>query len=139
MRPELTLREAAAHNTAMAVSWMLKEDLKARLDGNEDARPLVGDARLRYPFEHSSMKLPGALRLDPSAPSATGLPKDRDIVVYDSDPDDITAVRVAAGLAAAGLRVHVLKGGLPGWVAASLPVETKDAVRAPVAAPATKE
>jgi 3-mercaptopyruvate sulfurtransferase SseA len=61
--------------------------------------------------------------------------------VYDSDPNEITGVEVAAGLAAAGFRVHVLKGGLPEWVAANLPTETKDAVRAvpppaPPAAPA---
>jgi 3-mercaptopyruvate sulfurtransferase SseA len=48
--------------------------------------------------------------------------------VYDSDPDEITAVRVAAELARTGARVHVLKGGLAEWVAANLPVETKAAV-----------
>jgi len=59
-------------------------------------------------------------------------------VVYDSDPDDITSVEVAAGLASGGFRVHVLKGGLPEWVAANLPTETKAAVRAapPPAQPA---
>ena len=51
-------------------------------------------------------------------------------MVYDSDPDEITGVEVAADLAAAGFRVHVLKGGLPEWVAANLPTDTKDAVRA---------
>jgi rhodanese-related sulfurtransferase len=122
----------------MAVSRISKEDLKQRLDGDEAGRPTVVDVRRKYAWDHSTLKLPGAVRLDPRAPSAAGLAKDRDIVIYDSDPDDITSVNVAAGLAATGCRVHVLKGGLPEWVAASLPTETKDAVRAvpPPAPPA---
>lgn len=121
----------------MAVVRISKDDLKARLDGDEAARPMLVDARLKYPWEHSTMKLPGSVRVAPADPSTNGLPRDRDIVVYDSDPDEITAVRVAATLAASGLRVQVLKGGLPDWVAANLPVDTKDAVRAP--APPPKE
>jgi len=122
----------------MAVSRITKEDLKLRLEGDEAARPALADVRRKYAWDHSTLKLPGAMRLDPKAPSTTGLSKDRDLVVYDSDPDEITGVEVAAGLAAAGFRVHVLKGGLPEWVAANLPTETKDAVRAipPPAPPA---
>lgn len=121
----------------MAVSRITKEDVKQRLDGEESGRPVLADARRKYAWDHSTLKLPGALRLDPRAPSTAGLAKDRDIVVYDSDPDEITAVEVAAGLAAAGFRVHALTGGLPGWVAGNLPTETKDAVRAtPPPAPA---
>ena len=37
---------------------------------------------------------------------------------------------VAVALLKSGVRAHVLKGGLPEWVGASLPTETKDAVRA---------
>jgi len=122
----------------MAVSRITKEDVTLRLEGDEAARPALADVRRKYAWDHSTLKLPGAMRLDPKAPSTTGLSKDRDLVVYDSDPDEITGVEVAAGLAAAGFRVHVLKGGLPEWVAANLPTETKDAVRAipPPAPPA---
>jgi len=115
----------------MAVSRITKEDLKLRLEGDEVGRPALADVRRKYAWDHSTLKLPGAVRLDPRAPSTAGLAKDRDLVIYDSDPDEITGVEVAAGLAAAGFRVHVLNGGLPGWVAANLPTETKDAVRAP--------
>jgi len=125
----------------MAVSRISKEDLKLRLDGDEAGRPALVDVRRKYAWDHSTLKLPGAARLDPKAPSTAGLAKDRDLVVYCSDPDEITSVEVAAGLAAAGFRVQVLNGGLPEWVAANLPTETKDAVRAlpppaPPAAPA---
>jgi rhodanese-related sulfurtransferase len=114
----------------MPVSRISKEDLKQRLDGDEAGRPVLADVRRKYAWDHSTLKLPGAVRLDPKAASAAGLVKDRDLVLYDSDPDDITSVEVASRLAAAGYRVQVLKGGLPEWVGANLPTDTKDAVRA---------
>ena len=120
----------------MPVARITKEDLTSKLDAaNEGTRPVLVDVRLRYPFEHSSLQLPGAIRLAPDAPTTTGLPKDRDLVLYCSDPDEVTSVRVAAGLASQGYTVQVLKGGLPDWVAANLPTETKDAVR-PIPPPA---
>ena len=126
----------------MAVSRISKDDLKLKLDGDETARPVLADARLKYAWDHSTLKLPGAIRIDPKNLAGASLPKGRDVVVYDSDPDDITAVTVAVQLKQAGYAVCVLKGGLPEWVAANLPADTKDAVRAPAppapaAAPAT--
>lgn len=115
----------------MAVSRISKEDLKVKLDADEAARPVLADARLKYAWDHSTLKLPGAVRLDPKHVAAAPLPRGRDVVVYDSDPDDITAVNVAVQLKRAGFPVSVLKGGLPEWVAANLPAETKEAVRAP--------
>jgi rhodanese-related sulfurtransferase len=123
----------------MPVSRISKDDLKQRLDAGQAGQPIVADARRKYAWDHSTLKLPGAVRLDPKAGAPAGLAKDREIVVYCSDPDEITSVSVAAELAASGYRVHVLKGGLPEWVAANLPTEAKDAVRAvppPAAAPA---
>ena len=125
----------------MAVSRITKDELKQRLDGDAAGRPALADVRLKYAWDHSTLKLPGAVRLDPKNPQAAVLAKDRDLVLYDSDPNEITSVRVAAALGAAGYRVHVLAGGLPEWVSANLPSETKDAVRAvpppaPAAAPA---
>jgi len=115
----------------MAVARITKEDLKAKLDGDESVRPVLADVRLKYAWDHSTMKLPGAVRVDPKDPSSAALPKGRDLVVYDSDPDEITAVNVAVRLKQAGYAVCVLKGGLPEWVGANLPADTKDAVRAP--------
>jgi rhodanese-related sulfurtransferase len=120
----------------MAVSRITKEDLKLGLDKDEAARPILVDARLKYAWDHSTLKLPGAVRIDPKNPQLASLAKDRDLVVYDSDPNEITAVRVAADLVRAGFRVQVLTGGLAAWVAANLPADTKDAVRAPTPPPA---
>jgi rhodanese-related sulfurtransferase len=83
------------------------------------------DARLKYPYEHSTVRLPGAVRFsDADAPT---LPRDRDIVVYDSDPNELVSSRVAGDLIRQGYRASSLKGGIADWLAANLPTEVKDA------------
>ena len=120
----------------MAVPRISKEDLKARLDGA--APPVVVDARLKYPYEHSTVKLPGAVRYNGDGP-APALPRDRDIVVYDSDPNELASSHVAAMLIRQGYKVAALKGGIVDWLAANLPTETKEAPKqAPPAAGALK-
>jgi rhodanese-related sulfurtransferase len=101
-----------------------KEDLKQRLDSG--ASPVLVDARLKYPYEHSTVRLPGAVRYAPDGP-AQALPRDREIVVYDSDPNELASSHVAAELIRQGYRAAALKGGINEWLAANLPTETKDA------------
>jgi rhodanese-related sulfurtransferase len=101
-----------------------KEDLKQRLDGASP--PVVVDARLKYPYEHSTVRLPGALRATSGGP-LPALPKDREIVVYDSDPNELASSRVAAELIRQGYRAAALKGGIAEWVSANLPIEKKEA------------
>ena len=108
----------------MPVPRISKEDLKQRLDGA--GAPVLVDARLKYPYEHSTVRLPGAIRYAGDS-AALSLPRDRDIVVYDSDPNELASSRVAAELIRLGYRATALKGGLGEWVAATLPTETKDA------------
>jgi len=102
-----------------------KEDLKQRLDTG--AQPVIVDARLKYPYEHSTVKLPGAIRYGADAASATPFPRDRDIVVYDSDPNEIASTHVAAELIRQGYRAVALKRGIVDWLAANFPTETKEA------------
>jgi rhodanese-related sulfurtransferase len=104
-----------------------REDLKQRLDSATP--PVIIDARLKYPYEHSTVRLPGALRYPEGAGS---LPRDRDIVVYDSDPNELSSSQVAAELIRLGYRAVALQGGINDWLAANLPTETKPA---PVMAP----
>jgi rhodanese-related sulfurtransferase len=106
------------------VPRITKEDLKTRLDGA--SAPVVVDARLKYPYEHSTVRLPGAIRyaLDGPAPS---IPRDRDVVVYDSDPNEVSSTHVAATLIRQGYRASALQGGIVDWLAANLPTETKEA------------
>jgi len=112
----------------MPVPRISKEELKLRLDAvDSPARPTILDARLKYPYEHSTVRLPDAIRVAPGTLEQVQLPRDRDIVVYDSDPDEITSRQIAVALIGQGYRALVLTGGLAEWLGANLPVETKDA------------
>jgi rhodanese-related sulfurtransferase len=97
----------------VAVPRISKEDLKARLES--DAAPVVVDARLKYPYEHSTVRLPGAVRWMGDTPTPS-LPRDREIVVYDSDPNELASSHVAAQLIRQGFRATALKGGIVEWL-----------------------
>jgi rhodanese-related sulfurtransferase len=103
-----------------------REELKEKLESG--ASPVLVDARLKYPYEHSTVRLPGAIRYPAGGPAPT-LPRDRDVVVYDSDPNELASSRVAAELIRQGFRAAALKGGINDWMAANLPTETKEAPR----------
>ena len=106
----------------MPVTRITKEDLKQRLDGT--APPIIIDARLKYPYEHSTVKLPGAHSVSGRRRLAAA---DREIVVYDSDPNELASSHVAAELIRLGYRASALKGGINEWLSANLPTETKPA------------
>jgi len=90
----------------------------------ETDRPVVIDARLKYPFEHSTLTIAGALR---HGHEGAALPRDRQIVVYDSDPHELASSAVAAALIRDGYRAVALAGGIAAWLAASGAVTPKDA------------
>jgi rhodanese-related sulfurtransferase len=106
------------------VPRITKEELKSRLDGG--ATPVLVDARLKYPYEHSTVKLPGSIRLVDAAASPA-IPRDREVVVYDSDPNEVASSEIAAQLIRQGYKAVALKGGIADWLAANLPIETKEA------------
>src|SRR5205085_12468450 len=91
-----------------------------------DLAPTLVDARLKYPYEHSTVKLPGAVRFAGDGP-APALPRDREVVVYDSDPNELASSHVAAGLIRQGYRASALKGGIVDWMEGKLPTEAKEA------------
>jgi rhodanese-related sulfurtransferase len=109
------------------IERITKEQLKERLDRGE--KPTILDVRLKYAYEHSTVKLPGAIRVPPYAIDSVPLPSG-DIVAYDSDPNELVSTHVAAELLRKGIKISVLKGGVPEWLAANFPIETKEAPRA---------
>jgi rhodanese-related sulfurtransferase len=117
----------------MAVPRISKEDLKQRLDAG--AAPVIVDVRLKYPYEHSTVTLPGAIRLHPKSFDPSSLPRDRDIVLYDSDPEEIVSAPLVAELLRRGYRASALKGGINDWITAKLPTDTKEAPQAAPPAP----
>jgi rhodanese-related sulfurtransferase len=110
----------------MPVPRISKEDLKARLEGDAASVPVLLDARLKYPYEHSSVRLPGAARINPDHPDFASLPAGRDVVVYDSDPNELVAAPIVAGLISRGVTARALKGGIAEWMGANLPTEPKN-------------
>ena len=118
----------------MAVPRITKEELTQRLDASANG-PVIIDVRLKYPYEHSTVTLPGAIRMAPGALDTARLPRDRDIVLYDSDPEELVSERVAGELIRLGYRAFALQGGIGEWVTAKLPTDRKPAPQA--APPAT--
>jgi rhodanese-related sulfurtransferase len=114
----------------VAVPRISKEELKQRLEAADpESRPTILDARLKYPYEHSTIKLPGAMRIPLDGLEQASLPRDKDVVAYDSDPNELASTRFAAALIRLGFRASALKGGIPEWMAANFPTETKEAPR----------
>lgn len=116
----------------MPVPRITKEELKQRLDGMDGVPPIVIDVRLKYPYEHSTVTLPGAIRMLPGALDSSILPRDRDIVLYDSDPEELVSARAASQLIQLGYRAMALAGGIGAWVTAKLPTDSKAAPQAAV-------
>ena len=112
----------------MSVPRITKEELKARIEEKGLDPPIILDTRLKYPYEHSTVTLPGALRGDPkNDQTPAGLSNDREIVTYDSDPEELVSARVAAALIRKGFSARALEGGLADWVPAKFPTDEKDA------------
>lgn len=110
----------------MPVPRTSKEDLKRLLESPDpETRPVIVDARLKYPYEHSGLILPGAIRVEPDQLDTSSIPQDRLVVVYDSDPNELASSRVAAALIRKGYQATALKGGISEWVGANFPVESK--------------
>ena len=110
----------------MIVPRITSAELKRRMD-DDAAAPLVVDVRLKYPYEHSTLTLPGALRTGPGSVDPSLLAAEREIVLYDSDPGEIVDERAAVDLIASGYRVSVLEGGIAQWAASKFPTRTKPA------------
>ena len=111
----------------MPAERITKEQLKERMDRGD--KPTILDVRLKYAYEHSTVKLPGAIRVPPYAIDSVAIPVGGEVVAYDSDPNELVGTRVAAELLRKGIKVLVLKGGVPEWLAANCPIETKEAPR----------
>jgi membrane protein DedA with SNARE-associated domain/rhodanese-related sulfurtransferase len=109
------------------IARVAPEELKRLMDAGEDV--VVVDLRGRLDFEADPVVIPGALRIDPAAleDDDPGIPRDREIVLYCSCPNEATSARVALSLHRRGIwRVRPLDGGLRAWRAAGLPATRLD-------------
>jgi membrane protein DedA with SNARE-associated domain/rhodanese-related sulfurtransferase len=89
--------------------------------------PLIVDVRSQSARALDPRRIPGALHmpLDEVSAHVRELPRDRDIVVYCTCPNEASAARVAKLLIKQGfVRVRPLHGGLDAWIAAGYAVDT---------------
>jgi rhodanese-related sulfurtransferase len=100
------------------------EALRLRLESGDPVR--IVDLRTAIAFEVTRQALPEAIRLDQEELEArhTSIPRDCDIVLYCTCPNETTSARVALALKKRGIkRVFPLEGGIAAWVSRGYPVE----------------
>jgi membrane protein DedA with SNARE-associated domain/rhodanese-related sulfurtransferase len=91
------------------------------------AAPLIVDVRSPTAVTLEPRSIPGALRvpLKETRQRLLGLPREDDIVLYCTCPDEVTAAEVAKILMDSGFRrVRPLRGGLEAWIEAGHAVDT---------------
>ena len=100
---------------------------------NEGTNPFIVDVRSQVARTMEPRHIPGALHLPLHGfeEHIREVPRDRDVIVYCSCPNEASAAQVAKLLIDSGfVRVRPLHGGLDAWIAAGLPVESIAAVDA---------
>lgn len=93
-------------------------DVNAKLESGESV--YVIDLRHHHDFNALPYKVPGALRvpMEDIEKHHEAIPRDRDIVVYCSCPNEASAARVALKLKRKGIqRVFPMTGGMESWMA----------------------
>jgi rhodanese-related sulfurtransferase len=110
-----------------------------KLSANGDAKhPFIVD--LRHPLDYlpDPRVLPGAVRISPTEleKHCHLLPRDTDVVLYCTCPNDETSATLAKRLQRLGVhRVRPLRGGFEGWRDAHLPLVDYDVQKPREAAP----
>jgi membrane protein DedA with SNARE-associated domain/rhodanese-related sulfurtransferase len=101
------------------------EALHRRIEAGEPVR--IVDLRTAIAFGITGRTLPGAIRLDPEDLDArhAEIPRDCDVVLFCTCPNETTSARVALALRRRGIeRVFPLQGGFEAWVAAGYPIDS---------------
>lgn len=96
--------------------------------------PMVIDLRHPAEIERDGVKLAGALMILPDElrSRAAEIPRDREIILYCSCPNQATSASLALQLRKLGVRhVRPLEGGLDAWRALAFPVEAVSAELVP--------
>lgn len=105
---------------------MLEDAGRERLPG-----PFIVDLRHPLDVQGDPVTLPGALLLGPSELRQRHevIPRDRDVVLYCTCPNEETSAKLALELRRLGIRrVRPLRGGLQGWRDAGFALEAVPAV-----------
>ena len=109
---------------ALRCRRLTPDALRFRLQSGDRVRIL--DLRTAISYDANRQTLPGAIRVDPEELDTrhSDIPRDCDIVLYCTCPNETTSARVALALKKRGIeRVFPLEGGLEAWVLCGYPVE----------------
>ncbi len=100
------------------------EELRRKLDAGET--PLIFDLRSSAALEQDPVLIQGAIHLnmDDIEKRQSAFPRDRDIIVYCSCPNEVSSARLALQLQRRGFtRVRPLLGGIDAWRKQNYPTE----------------
>ncbi len=109
----------------LATTRVTAEDLQHKLEAGEDF--LVVD--LRSGLDTQAQPIPGALRIpmDQLLAHEQEIPRDRDVVICCSCPNEASSARVAIALQSHGItRAHPLQGGAEALDGLRLPIQNRD-------------
>jgi membrane protein DedA with SNARE-associated domain/rhodanese-related sulfurtransferase len=114
----------------LRIARISPEELHRRIDAGEDI--IVIDLRHTLEFEAEPETIPGAVHMDTAEleEALNVIPRDRDIILFCSCPNEATAAQMALRLRNLGItRIRPLAEGLAGWRARGFPtlaLESKD-------------
>jgi len=109
---------------ALDMARISVEELRRQMDGG--VAPVIVDVRSTTARSLELRRIPGALHVpvQDAARHLSDLPRDREIILYCTCPNEASAAKVARLLMNNGFqRVRPLKGGLEAWIEAGYSVE----------------
>jgi len=109
---------------ALDMARISVEELRRQIE--QGAAPVIVDVRSSTAQTLDRQRIPGAVHVpvQDAARHLSELPRDREIILYCSCPNEASAAKVARLLMDNGFRrVRPLKGGLEAWIEAGQPVE----------------
>ena len=108
------------------------EELKRRIDAREDI--IIVDLRHSLEFDAEPQTIYGAVHMDPAdlEQAFEVIPRDREIVLFCSCPNEATAAQMALRLRNRGItRIRPLAEGLEGWRKRGFPMQAPNALARP--------
>jgi rhodanese-related sulfurtransferase len=113
----------------LRIAGITAEELRERLASPQPVA--VIDLRHPLDFETDPYTIPTALYIpaEDLPQRHAEIPRDRDVVLYCTCPDEVTSAKEALRLRRRGIkRVRPLRGGFAAWRAAGLPVDRRGPV-----------
>jgi membrane protein DedA with SNARE-associated domain/rhodanese-related sulfurtransferase len=108
---------------SLQIARITPEELKGKIDAGEDV--IIVDLRHQLEFEAQPETIPGALHIEESELEEAHevIPRDREIVLFCSCPNEATAASLALLLRSKGItKIRPLAGGYEGWRSRGFPM-----------------